>query len=359
MGRDMRGARWAAAVLWLVLAGCEEEPPAAEPIVRPIKMLVIGASSEGTREYPGRIRAGQQIDMAFEVQGRIIEWVFAEGDRVQAGALLARLDPRDYKNELEKARAAQRQAQTYLDRIAQAHETRAVADQDLTNAQAQLEVAEAEVKIRLKAVEDTELRAPFDGYMSRKLVEDFANVQAKEPVLVFEDPTRLEIKISVPERDLAGRRRPGETLEERSARIRPEVVVSALPHERFPARLSELASTADPTTRTYQATFVFEPRAETVVLPGMTAKVIVHVGTDGGAGEIVIPAHAAVADDAGRATVWLVDPDSKSVRRRPVTLGELRADSVVVTEGLASGDVVAISGVTQLRDGMVVRRWEP
>jgi RND family efflux transporter MFP subunit len=351
-------ARCAAALAWLAAAGCGEEPPAPEPIVRPIKMLVVGSSSTGTREYPGRIRAGQQIDMAFEVSGRVIEWVYAEGDRVAAGALLARLDPRDYKNELEKARAGQRQAQTYLDRIKQAHETRAVADQDLTNAEAQLEVAEAEVKIRLKAVEDTALRAPFDGFMSRKLVEDFANVEAKEPVLVFEDPTQLEIKISVPERDLAGRRRAAESLEERSARIRPEVVVSALPHERFSARLSELASTADPTTRTYQATFVFEPPTDTVVLPGMTAKVIVHLQEEGAEGEIVIPAHAALADEAGRATVWLIG-DSESVSRQPVTLGELRAGSVVVTDGLEPGDVVAVSGVSQLRDGMVVRRWQP
>jgi RND family efflux transporter MFP subunit len=349
----------AATALCLSVVGCGEEPPEPEPVVRPIKMLNIGGSLAGTREYPGRIRAGQQIDMAFEVPGRIVEFVHGEGDRVETGGMLARLDPRDYENSLEQAKAAQRQARTYLGRIEQAHAKRAVAEQDLTNAQAQLDVAAAEVKIRRKALDDTVLRAPFDGFMSRKLVEDFANVQAKQPVLVFEDPSQLEIKVSVPERDLAGRRRTNDTLDQINARIRPEVVVTSLPNERFPAKLNELATTADPTTRTYQATFVFDSPPEVVVLPGMTAKVIVHLGEAGGASEISIPAHAAVADDQGRATVWLVDPSSMSVRRQPVTLGELRGDTVFVTDGLSHGDVVAISGVTQLREGMVVRRWEP
>jgi RND family efflux transporter MFP subunit len=348
-----------AMALLLGLAGCGEEAAEPEAVVRPIKMLEIGAGGAGTREYPGRIRAGQQIDMAFEVPGRIIEFVYPEGARVKRGAVLARLDPRDYENALEQARAMAHKAETYLGRIAEAYQSRAVAEQDLTDAQAEVEVAEAEVRIKRKALDDTRLVAPFDGSMSRKLVEDFANVQAKEPVLVFEDPSVLQIKVAVPERDMGGRR-PGERdLEELNERLRPEVVASPLPDRRFPARLTELATTADPTTRTYQATFVFEPSPDTVVLPGMTAKAIIQLGAGDAMDAIEIPAHAAVADDGGRATVWLIDPAAMTVRRQPVTLGELRADRVVVTDGLSHGDVVAVSGVAQLREGMVVRRWEP
>jgi multidrug resistance efflux pump len=75
-----------------------------------------------------------------------------------------------------------------------------------------VEVTEAELRVSQKAVEDTVLRAPFDGVMARKLVEDFANVNAKEPVLVFQDTSHLEIQINIPERDRPPRRTTGASI---------------------------------------------------------------------------------------------------------------------------------------------------
>jgi RND family efflux transporter MFP subunit len=345
-------------VLCLALAGCGTEPPPTDPVIRPIKMLTIGSDLMGVRQYPGRIRAGQQADMAFEVHGRIMEFVFKEGSTVEKGEVLARLDPRDYQNQLEQAQALDKHARTQLGRIELAHRTRAVSDQDLSDAKAAVEVAEAEVRIKQKAVEDTELRAPFDGIMSRKLVEDFANVQAKEPVLIFEDPGHLEVKVSVPERDLAGRRWREQTAEAITERLKPEVNVTALPDDRFPAVVKELATTADPTTRTFEATFIFDNPKDVVVLPGMTARVTLKLARAVEEGEVLIPAQASFADAENGANVWIVDQDSMAVLRHPVTLGRLTGDSVLVTAGLSEGDVIATSGVAHLRDGMVVRRWE-
>jgi RND family efflux transporter MFP subunit len=357
----MRGRGFPGVLAALVAAfgalGCAEEAPEPEPVVRPVKMLTIGGRAGGLREYPGRLRAGQQADMAFEVSGRIVEFVHREGERVAEGGVLARLDPRDYDNQLAQAQAGLKNRRTYLGRIAQAHKTGAVSDQDLNDAEAQVEVAEAEVRIKRKALEDTVLRAPFDGIMSRKLVEDYANVQAKQPVLIFEDPGRMEIKVSVPERDLAARRSGRVDPDEVTARLEPQVIVTSMPDERFPARLKELATTADPTTRTFEATFAFEPGSSTV-LPGMTAKVILTApASDLDVGDIAIPARAAVADENGEAAVWIVAEDN-TVSLRPVTLGPLRDDEVLVTAGLSRGDTIVTSGMTQLRPGLEVRRWE-
>jgi RND family efflux transporter MFP subunit len=356
----MRATLAAAAALGMAVGalGCAEEPPPPEPLVRPIKMLTIAGGLSGTREYPGRIKAVQQVDMAFEVAGRITEFVYKEGERAEAGAVLARLDPRDYQNRLEQARARERNRRTYLARIAEAHKERAVSDQDLNDAQAQVEVAAADVRIQQKALDDTALLAPFEGIMSRKLVEDFANVQAKEPVLIFEDDSLLEIKVSVPERDMAGRRPSRENLDEVNERLRPEVMVTSMPDDRFTARLKELATTADPTTRTFEATFQFQQPEEIVVLPGMTAKVIIQVGDFGSVSDVSIPARAVLADGESQPMVWIVAPDTSVVESRAVTLGELAGDQVIVTDGLRNGDTVAISGMVQLRPGMKVRRWE-
>jgi RND family efflux transporter MFP subunit len=354
--------------LWTAIAGvallggplaCAEEQPPPEPTVRPIKMLTIGGGLAGTREYPGRLKAVQQADMAFEVAGRVIEFAYKEGQRAEKGATLARLDPRDYENALDQAKAAERNRRTYRARIAEAHKSGAVSDQDLNDAQAQVEVAQAEVKIKQKALDDTFLIAPFDGIMSRKLVEDFANVQAKDPVLIFEDDSVLEIKVSVPERDMSGRRPSRRDLDAVNERLQPKVVVSSLPNDSFPARLRELATTADATTRTFEATFQFEQPEGLVVLPGMTAKVSVQVGDLASAEDMAIPSRAVIADSKSQPMVWIVDPDTGVVESRSVTLGDLSGDQVVITDGLRNGDTVAISGMAQLSAGMKVRRWEP
>jgi RND family efflux transporter MFP subunit len=359
--RRVQATLAAAAALAMVagMLGCGEEPPPPEPVVRPVKTVTIGGSLTGTREYPGRIKAVQQVDMAFEVAGRVTEFVFKEGQRAEAGAVLARLDPRDYQNKLEQARAIERNRRTYLGRIAEAHEEKAVSDQDFADARAQVDVAAADVRIQRKALEDAVLRAPFDGIMARKLVEDFANVQAKEPVLIFEDDSLLEIKVSMPERDLAGRRPSRRDMDEVNERIQPKVVVTSLPDETFPARLKELATTADPTTRTFEATFQFERSEEVVVLPGMTAKVVIRIGDFASASDVSLPSRAVIDDGKRQPMVWVVDPDSGAVESRSVTVGQLAGEQILVTEGLRDGDIVVISGMSQLRDGMKVRSWEP
>ena len=57
--------------------------------------------------------------------------------------------------------------------------------------------------------------------------------------------------------------------------------------------------------------------------------------------------------------VWVVDPESGAVESRPVTVGQMAGDQILVTEGLRDGDTVVISGMSQLRPGMKVRPWEP
>ncbi|MFQ5657598.1 MAG: efflux RND transporter periplasmic adaptor subunit, partial [Candidatus Methylomirabilales bacterium] len=185
--------------------------------------------------------------------------------------------------------------------------------------------------------------------------DDYANVNAKDPVLVFQDTTHLEIEINVPERDFTVRERKG-TREEVRARLKPEVIVSAIPNRSFPARIKEWTTDADPETRTFQVTFVFDNPKDVRIFPGMTAKVRVTAWwTPHG---IRIPATAALADANGTSYVWLVDPSSMTVRRAPVDLGELTGSKVEVLSGLSKGDQIAISGVHQLREGVAVRRYE-
>jgi RND family efflux transporter MFP subunit len=323
-----------------------------------VKILEVGAGGAGiTREFPGKLSAAQTADVAFEVSGKIVELPVQEGQRVEAGAVLARLDPRDFEADRDAVVASEKAALAELERVRVLFEADVAPKQQLEIAERNYDVMKAKAATGRKGLEDAVLRAPFAGEVARKLVDDFANVNAKDPILVLQDNSHLEIVIDIPEADYAAAR-PGLSAEERTARGRPRVIVSSIPDREFPARLKEAATTADPTTRTYAVTLAFDNPPDVNLLPGMTAKVRV-----GGAGAAVseaiwIPAHAARTDDSGEAFVWVVDAASMKVRRTLVTLGELSGSLVQVSGGLERGELIATSGVHHLREGMQVRRFE-
>ncbi len=347
-------------VLSLTIAGCGSGPVEEKPTARPVKILTIGApDSTGWREYPGTIKGAQSADLAFEVSGRMIERPVKEGEMVRKGTVLARLDDRDYVAKLDVAKANLRKTQSDYQRGLSIYneDPGAISKQQLDSYRRAVEVTEAELRVAQKAVEDTVLRAPFDGVMALKLVDDFANVSPNVPVLVFQDTSHLEIQINIPERDITGERRK-ETDEEITARLKPEVVVTAIPNRSFPARVKEFSTAADPVTRTFQATLIFDNPSDVTVLPGMTAKARVKLSRlQGYSDRIAIPANATLADDKGNAYVWLIDPSSMTVHRRSVELGELFGSEVEIRSGLSNGDMIAISGLFQLGEGTPVRQF--
>jgi RND family efflux transporter MFP subunit len=190
--------------------------------------------------------------------------------------------------------------------------------------------------------------------MARKLVDDFANVQAKEPILILQDISTLEIEIHVPERDVAlgsSTRSSGE----RTNAAEPKVIVSAIPDRAFPAKIKEFATTADPVTRTFAIKLDFENPGDVTILPGMTARVQAVVNPERAWS---VPVTAAQGGEDEQAYVWKVDPEAMTVARTPVELGELFDDRVMIKSGVSEGDMVAVSGVTQLREGMKVRAYD-
>jgi len=342
----------------LVATGCGEEPVEQAPVARPVKILALGdAGVAEVVEYLGKVMAAQQVDLAFEVSGKIIELPVSEAQPVEKGALLARLDPRDFRAKLDAELARSNASKAEFNRVQKLYEADVVSEQELDRARRNFEVTGASVKTARKALEESELRAPFSGVVAKKLVENFQNVNAKQAVLVLQDDSSLELEVDIPERDLT-RMRPGLSLAERTALVKPRVTVSSLPDRSFPAKLKEFATTADPATRTFEVTLGFEKPEDVAIFSGMTAKVTLTIPQVIEGSGFAIPARAALADEAGDAFVWLLDPGSMQVSRRKVALGELAGASVRVTSGLDSGDQIAISGVHHLREGMEVRRFE-
>jgi RND family efflux transporter MFP subunit len=350
---------WLTVSLSVFVAACGQEAPLEQvEVARPIKMMSVGAGAiGGTLEVPGSVAAAQSADLSFEVSGRMMARIVEEGQLVEAGEVVAKLDSRDYVAQRNGARARRDTAKADYDRYRVAFEKNAVTEQQVSRSKGQLDVTQAEFDIAEKALQDTELKAPFAGRIARRLVDDFANVRPKEAVMVLQDESSLELRVAVAERDW-GRGNTGLPREELTRRINPRVEIAARRGRFFPAYIKEASNSADPVTRTYEVTFGFENPADANISPGMTGKIIVDLYTESLAaeeGSMSVPSNAVFADADGDPHVWVVDPASMRVAERAVEPGELTGAMVPILSGLSDGDIVVVSGVNSLADGMLVR----
>jgi len=344
-----------------MLASCKkEEVVQVEPPPRPIKIYRLSGQLGSTRpDYPGRIKSKKVVELAFEVDGHIIDWNVEEGQNVKKGEVLSRLDPRDYQAQAEASLARLRLAEAEYRRESKLFASGSGTQRDLDVATRSRDVSRAELRIAQKALEETKLRAVFDGVIARKLVTDFRNVAAREPVLLLQDESVMEVLVDVPERDLAGKRANADVdLARWNKKAKPMVELSAVPGRQFPVELSELATAADPNTRTFRATFTMEKPEGVGVLSGMTAKLVLTGLLTTESDVQLVPAGAVVADAQNEPFVWLVDEESMSVSKRPVTVGKITGDRIVVTDGLEGGEAIAMSGVHLLTEGRVVTEME-
>jgi RND family efflux transporter MFP subunit len=341
----------------LVLMACSPEPSAPkESVIRPIKIATVGAAGfEDHFEFSGVLSSAQQAQVAFEVSGRLVELNVTEGQRAELGGVLARLDSRDYQSALDAAQARADNARSQFGRVQELVGRGVASEQEGDNARQNLDVAVADLDRARKALDDTELAAPFAGQVAVVHVENFQNVQAKAAIVDLVDVDSLEIKIDVPE-NLIARSLPNLTVEERNKLIKARVAVSGLEGREFEARLKEFSQTADPATRTYRATFAFDKPDDVNVLPGMTARLIASAPVLSDE-ELQVPSKAVRSDSAGSAIIWIVNEDMR-VSERSVELGSIRGDDIGILKGLQGGERIAVSGVHQLRDGMQVRELQ-
>ncbi|MBL4679332.1 MAG: efflux RND transporter periplasmic adaptor subunit [Pseudomonadales bacterium] len=343
-----------------MLQGCGDAPEVeSREESRPVKLMTIGGGNGGgTLEYPGAVSATQSVELGFEVPGKIIELPIKEGQQVTEGEVLARLDPADYEAARDAAKSNRQALSAAYNRAKNIFDQGAGSQAEVDRSLRDIQVAKEELKKAQKALDDASLKAPFSGEIAKKHANNFQNVQAKQSVLLLQDISSLEIDVTVPEQDfILGK--PGLTREERTARVRPEIVISTMPDKRFPARFESVSTSADPVTRTYEVTLAFANPPDINILPGMTAKVVLHLAVEkiveAGMGGLMVPSTAVAGDEQGQAYVWRVDAETMLVSRVPVELGVMSGANVRVLSGLEHGDRIAVSGVHHLREGMLVR----
>ncbi len=332
----------------------ETAPPTVTEVVRPVPTAVVtGYTSWVTRDFPGSVRANRRVELAFDLDGLLVELDAREGHAVSEGAVLARLDARNARNALSAAQARFDDARRTLERARELREQRMVSESEYDKARAALDIARAELQAREKAVADTVLRAPFDGVVAARHLENHERVTAGQAVISLQDTSRIEVVIQVPERLIAQ----GGLEALRNPRVRFDVEGQRW----LSAHTREYRVQPDLATRTYDLTIALAPPPGINILPGMNATVRTDIdapplaaGT--GNDEITrVPAEAVWSDGAGACFVWVVPEAGGTPRRVRVEPGPLRDGQMLILSGLRAGQRVAVAGLRALREDQPVR----
>jgi RND family efflux transporter MFP subunit len=313
----------------------------------------------------GTVTSPRISRVSTEVSGRLSEVRVEVGDRVDAGAVLALLDPELAALDLRRARAATREAQAALvdarRRLEDAERLsaeRALAETALLSLRSEVEMDEAALA-RLQAeearqaalLERHEVTAPFAGAISRKLANAGEWIEPGAPLVELVSTRGLRIDFQVPQ-EFFPRVREGSEV---------AVALDAAPERRLAARVAATVPQSDPGARTFLMLVRLED-PEVPMIPGMSARARLRLGT--GSEGVVVPRDALLRHPDGRTTVWVLDArtdgDTATVSERRVTPGRAFDGRVEIVEGLEAGSPVVLRGNEALQEGQRVRvRREP
>jgi RND family efflux transporter MFP subunit len=339
----------------LLLAACGDGAAPPAPEVRPVRVMSVENRTGGDIvSLTGTIQAETTVNLAFRIDGRMVERSVNVGDRVRAGQIVARLNRDNEENNLRAARAAlvaaearvteatnnyQRQRQL----LASGFTTRVRYDeatQTLQTARSQADSARAQLGIAESRVSYTDLVADSNGTVTARGAEPGEVVQAGRMILQVAQEGGRDAVFDVPA-----------SLKDRAPENpRIQIALSADPAVTAQGRVREVSPQADAVTGTFQVRVgMADPPA--ALRLGSTVTGRMEVG--GGAG-ITIPASALTRTN-NQAAVWLVNPAQQTVSLRNIEVLRFDPAHVLVGQGLAPGDVIVTAGVQALRPGQKVR----
>jgi membrane fusion protein (multidrug efflux system) len=337
------GGLWYAMMLPLFAGGEQKAPPSFVDIGEVVQM-----AWERTIPAVGTVAAYQGIAVCAEAEGTVREIAFTAGSRVEAGAVLVRLDTDVEESQLRAAEASARLAKSNAARASELFATRSISQAEFDAAQAALDEAEARADNVRAIIDEKTIRAPFAGRLGIRQINLGQLVARGQPVVSLQALDPVFVEFSLPQQHLA-RLKQG---------LAVRVAADAYPGEAFAGTITAIDPEVDAATRNVRIQTTVPNPAERL-RPGMFvgAEVILPETAQ----VLVVPATAVLYAPYGD-TVFTVAPgEAGAGGSRPlvadqkiVRIGERRGDFVVVTEGLQAGDRIVTTGAFKLRKGATV-----
>jgi len=358
----MRTSLFSLLVVALTFAGCGRSDESFEERLRPVRYVTVSDASEfRNRSFSGISKSSLESRLSFKVSGTVISAPAQIGQRLNAGDLIAEIDPASYVLQAQQAQATLVEAQAN-DRRATANYERTkglyansnASLNDLESARAQAESASAVVRSAGKALEIarlnisyTKLKADTDCSIASLDIEVNENVASGQQVAAVSCGDEYEVTLDLPE-SLIG------SIDEWTP---VTVRFGSIPGEEFSGVISEIAVASTRGSAAFPVVIDIlgsHPSLRSGLAADVTFQFDSAASQDGG---VLLPVSAVIKDPTG-AFVFVaesVETEGEAlVRRRDVTLGELSQSGIEIVAGLEVGDRVITAGISVIRDGQRV-----
>ncbi len=329
-------------LLAVVFGACGDKAGKKAEVLPSVRVDTVGCGeAHVTLQFPGRVKASQDVTLSFKVPGTLLRMYVDEGDRVRKGQLLAELDPTDYQIQLAATEAEYRQIKADADRVMALYKESGTTASANDRARYGLKQIEAKLANHKNQLSYTRIYAPFDGQVQQCFFDGRETVGAGMPVLTVLGLTHPEVEINLPASSYVRRNEFSsytctfDVLPEKALQLEPVgILPKANANQLYTMRLR-----------------LKGPSGEVRPAPGMSTWVTIQLATDSVAGRVRVPSGALLESD-GKSYVFVYDADHKVVHRTPVRMERLLSDgTALVKGGIRCGDLVVASGVHYVKDG--------
>lgn len=345
-------------ILLTALIGCSEPAVIKQEVIRPIAWTKVQSSTlEQIRTISGIVASVETANLSFEVHGKVQAVKVNLGSEVKKGQILASLNKRSFdlalqssQAEVEQAKASLVEAKNKYFRFEKLIEQKLVSQSEFDNAKALYESSKSAVDVTLakldiarKDLQDSVLLAPYDGIITKRLIEPSQQIASGSLAFEIEGNHGLEVQVMVPET----------LIQELEQDAFLKVSIPTLPSLLLQGQITEIGTRAE-SANAFPVTIVIQENNEKL-RAGMTAEVefsFEGIGRTGFSGQsIVVPISALHAELNQKTSVFVFDEQEQVVRKRLVQTENVMNNKVYISTGLKEGEIIAISGVAFLRDG--------
>lgn len=299
-------------------------------------------------QYPGKIKAAEDVNLAFRVSGTIRKIHVKDGQPVKAGQLLAELDPTDYQIQLDATEAQYKQIKSEAERVIALYNDGGTTPVAYDKAVYGLEQISALYKHHQDELAYTKLYAPFSGFVQKHLFESHETVGAGMPVLQMVGKGSPEVEINIPAAEYINRERFGNY----------QCTFDIYPGKTYTLKQIGITHKAN-SNQLYTMRLQLETEGLPMPSAGMNTMVSIRLN-DEASNELIIPTNALLQEN-GRSCIFVYHPETGIVQSKEVSILRLTSDgrSIITSSSLKPGDIIVTAGIHSIRDGEQVKPLAP
>lgn len=349
----MKLKNWSLATIIIATLSACTQPGAKEQGPRPVKLAEVSSLNSIEKSFSGIVSPDQFSDLAFKMSGPLVAMNVLEGQRVKKGQVVAEIDPTDFLLDFEAKKASYQKALSQMQRAEKLLAKNAISVQEYESDKASFANAKTAYENAQNTLNDTKLRAPFDGFIQNKYVENYQRVQPGQGIVCLINPSKLQVEFTIPENNIKYITSPGQLF----------VEFDAYKGKLFKAKIKEYVQASLNGAGVPVFMYIDDPEFnlnEYKISVGFSCKVIIRAeDVVSGVDVLTVPLSAIVYDNNSNSkSVFVYNSASQTVEQRKISdiNGTILQDEDVIVNGdIKSGDKIVVAGATRLSNGQQVK----